>query len=163
MDPCPPIRILKVKAWIIWRKSTSWAEAVFLGCCWRGGVSVETTYSSTVNSIKVTTSAQREAPDPINVNFVKMLSSSAVHCGDRVKDLRIWLTVVDESLFWSSGISLRQRCIIYNMHEGWGCVALAAHINGNSCLENTEKLLSGRVKAVHSQIIYTGYSLACFY
>lgn len=52
-------------------------------CCWRGSASVKTTYSNTVNSIKVTTSAQREAPDPINVSFVKMLSSLALHCREK--------------------------------------------------------------------------------
>lgn len=53
------------------------------GSCHAGSASVKSTYSNTVNSIKVTTSAQRDAPDPINVSFVRMLSSLALHCGEK--------------------------------------------------------------------------------
>lgn len=38
------------------------------------------THSSTVNIIKVTTRAHRDAPQPMNVSFDKMSSSSGLHC-----------------------------------------------------------------------------------
>lgn len=40
------------------------------------------THSSTVNIIKVTTRAHRDAPQPMNVSFDKMSSSSGLHCDE---------------------------------------------------------------------------------
>lgn len=42
------------------------------------------THSSTVNIIKVTTNAHRDAPQPMNVSLDKMSSSSGLHC-DRAR------------------------------------------------------------------------------
>lgn len=47
------------------------------------------THSRTVNSIKVTTSAHREAPEPMNVSLVRMSSSSGLHWdGDGTQSCR---------------------------------------------------------------------------
>lgn len=45
----------------------------------QAGQEKSVTYSSTVNSIKVTTRAHRDAPQPMNVSLVKISSSSGLH------------------------------------------------------------------------------------